>query len=72
MQISVPISKIIGFGKITQKFINDEIVWPDERMMGRSIWKYKLKLNIIYVLEWSAYLAMLSQQNEIGTYDDYV
>lgn len=49
--VTRPISKIVGFGKITQKFIDENMVWPDERMMRRSIWKYKLKLNIIYVLE---------------------
>lgn len=49
--VTSPISKIMGFGKVKEKFMDEEIVWSDERMMRRSIWKYKLKLNIIYVLE---------------------
>jgi hypothetical protein len=49
--VTRPTSKIVGFGKIARKFIDEEILWPDELMTMRPIWKYRLKLNIIYVLE---------------------
>ena len=49
--VTRPISRIMGFGKITKKFVDEDLVWPDEQIMRRSIWKYKLGLNVIYVLE---------------------
>ena len=45
-----PVKKIVGFGRITEKFINDDIVWPDEFMFNRSMWKYKMKFEIIFKL----------------------
>ena len=45
-----PIQKIIGFGKIDKKFISDNIIWPDEKLFKRSLWKYRIKFKINYMI----------------------
>ena len=34
--VTKPIQKIIGFGKITEKFITKNIIWPDETFFKKS------------------------------------
>jgi len=38
--------KIIGFGKITDKFIDEEPFWPEEKSFEKSIWKYKIEFKV--------------------------
>jgi len=47
--ITKPIQKLIGFGKITDKFYDEKLIWNDEILFKRSLWKYKLSFNIIHV-----------------------
>jgi hypothetical protein len=46
-----PIKKIIGFGKITEKFIDEKIIFPDEKLFKRSMWKYRIKIELLYILK---------------------
>ncbi len=45
--VTSPISKIIGVGQVEKKYIDDLIVWPEEKFANRSLWKYKFKLKIL-------------------------
>jgi hypothetical protein len=49
--VTSPVKRIIGFGTIKEKFVDEEIIWPDEKLFNRSIWKYRLKLNVCYVID---------------------
>jgi len=49
--VTAPIKKIIGFGIITNKFINDDVFWPDEKLFKKSIWKYRIKFHITYLIK---------------------
>ncbi len=52
--VTKPIQKIIGFGQITEKFIDDEILWADEKLFNRAIWKYRINFKLIHVIDdWS-------------------
>lgn len=46
-----PIGKIIGFGIITRKFIDELEVFPDERLFHRSIWKYRFEFKKIQIID---------------------
>jgi predicted RNA-binding protein len=48
--ITSPVSKIFGFGKILDKYIDHQILWPEEKLFGASIYPYRLKLEIIYFI----------------------
>ncbi len=51
---TVPIKKIIGFGKISGKFIDDEIFFPDEKLFKRGIYKYRINLeNLFLANDWN-------------------
>jgi hypothetical protein len=45
-----PLKKIIGFGKILNKYIEETIVWLDEKFFNKSLWKYRMRLEIMYVV----------------------
>ncbi len=47
--VTNPIMKIIGFGKVTDKFVNEDLTWDDEKLFKRSLWKYKIAFKIFYV-----------------------
>lgn len=49
--VTSPFKKVIGFGKITEKYIDDEVFWPDEKFFKRSLWRYHIRFNVIYLLE---------------------
>jgi predicted RNA-binding protein len=52
--VTNPTKKIIGFGKFERKFIDNKKIWVEEKLVDESIWKYKIKLKIIYVnANWS-------------------
>lgn len=49
--VTKPVKKIIGFGKVSKKFINNDLIWKDEKRFKRSIWKYKISFDIIHLCE---------------------
>lgn len=49
--ITDPIKKIVGFGVITDKVIEEDLIWPDEIFYQKSILKYRLKFSKIFLLE---------------------
>lgn len=52
--VTKPIQKIIGFGRITEKFIDNEILWSDEKLFKRVIWKYRINFKIIHLInDWN-------------------
>jgi hypothetical protein len=49
--VTSPVKKIVGFGTITDKYIDNNKIWPYEFFFNRSIWKYRFRFRIFYVLE---------------------
>jgi len=49
--VTAPISKIIGFGRVSDKFIDEKLFWPDEKLFKRCLWKYKVGFERINVIE---------------------
>lgn len=49
--VTSPVKKIIGFGMIETKFIDETKVWPDEIKFGIALWKYRFKFRKIYSLD---------------------
>ena len=49
--ITAPIKKIIGFGKIVKKYVEDDLFWPDEILFNRSLLKYRIKFDVLYRLD---------------------
>ena len=49
--VTQPLGKIVGFGKITDKYIDDQLVWHDEILFNKSIWKYKIRYDILYLVD---------------------
>jgi len=47
--VTAPLSKVIGFGRVSDKFIDDSLFWRDEKLFKRSLWKYKVKFDQIFV-----------------------
>lgn len=45
--VTKPIQKIIGFGKITEKFISKKIIWPDEKFFKRVLWENRIKFEML-------------------------
>lgn len=48
--VTAPIKKIIGFGIVEKKFTQEDLIWPDEKFFGRSIWTYRIKFSRLHVL----------------------
>ena len=53
--VTSPVKKIIGFGNISEKFIDEALFWPDEKIFKRTLWKYRLRFDIFF-----AYVIMSS------------
>lgn len=50
--VTSPIKKIIGFAKITGKYMNDsELIWKDELFFKRNVWPYKINFEIYHTVE---------------------
>jgi hypothetical protein len=49
--VTTPIKKIIGFAKITEKFVSKDFIWPDEKFFKRSLWGNRIRFEILTVLE---------------------
>jgi hypothetical protein len=48
--VTSPTKRIVGFGEINEKFVDDNIVWPDEKLFNISIWKYRIKFKVYYLI----------------------
>ena len=46
-----PIKKIIGFGKITKKFLDEELFFPDEILFKRPLWKYRVQFEVLRMID---------------------
>jgi hypothetical protein len=44
-----PTKKIIGFGKLKRKFIDETIFWPEEILSDKIIWKYRIQYSVIHI-----------------------
>ncbi|MDE1878098.1 MAG: hypothetical protein KGI07_06155 [Thaumarchaeota archaeon] len=49
--VTSPTMKIIGFGKVTNKFASEDLIWHDEKLFKRSLWKYKISFKIFHVCD---------------------
>lgn len=49
--VTSPVKKIIGFGSISEKFIDDDLFWPDEKIFRKSLWKYRLRFKTFFIIE---------------------
>lgn len=49
--VTSPVKKIIGFGVVTSKFIDESKVWPDEIRFDKALWKYRFEFRKIHVVE---------------------
>jgi len=47
--VTSPVKKIIGFGIVTDKLSNEDLVWMDEKRFKRSLWQYKIHFDIFHV-----------------------
>lgn len=57
--VTAPLKKIIGYGRIIEKFVNENKIWDDEKIFGKSIWKYKIKFEEIRLLkDWNRGVAV--------------
>lgn len=65
--VTTPIKKIIGFGKIIDKYIEDTIIWSDEKLFNRSLWNYRFELEIIYLIDdWNKGIRLTSIHLNVG------
>jgi hypothetical protein len=46
-----PIKKIMGFGVIEKKVLDETIFWPDEKLFQRSIWKYRIRFRVLHKIQ---------------------
>jgi hypothetical protein len=50
--VTSPVSKVVGFGKLTEKFADEKLIWPDEKLFRRPIWKYRIRFdNLILTVD---------------------
>ena len=50
-----PIKKIFGFGRVIEKFTDDELLWSDEQVFKRVLWPLRIRFEILFLLEnWNA------------------
>lgn len=60
--VTRPIKKIIGFGIITEKFIDDKLVFPDEKIFKRALWNRRIHFKTLHVSDdWSNGLSVPSE-----------
>jgi hypothetical protein len=62
--VTKPSSKIIGFGRITKKIIDERLLWDDELYFNRSLWKYKIEFTPIFIQKnWNQGIKLSSDRN---------
>ena len=46
-----PVKKIIGFGRLIEKFESHSLYWPDELLFKKIMWPFRLQLEIIHIID---------------------
>ena len=49
--VTSPVSGVVGVGSVTNKFVQDKPLWPDEIEANQVIYPYRFEFDIAYVLE---------------------
>jgi predicted RNA-binding protein len=49
--VTSPTKKIIGYGRIITKYFDEGIVWPDEKVFNKPIWKYRIGFKRLYLID---------------------
>lgn len=49
--VTSPVKKVIGFGQIKRKYIDTTLLWPDEKLFGRSLWKYRFEFDKMFTID---------------------
>ena len=49
--VTTPMRRVIGFGKLGEKFVDKSIIWPDEKLNEGVIWKYRIRYSIIHKID---------------------
>lgn len=49
--VTLPIRKIIGFGKVKKKYIGNDLLFRDEINFGRLLWKYRFNFQIEFLVQ---------------------
>ena len=49
--VTSPVKKVIGFGRLKRKFIDDTPIWPDELLFRRTIWRYRFEFEKFFVID---------------------
>ena len=50
-----PVNRVIGFGRIKKKFIDETLIWLDEILFRKPIWKFLLQFEKLYAIDdWTA------------------
>lgn len=49
--VTKPIQKIIGFGVIQNKIVDNKLIWPDELFFKKSLWPYRFQLKLFLNIE---------------------
>jgi hypothetical protein len=59
---TAPIKRVIGFGKVSKKFTDDSILFPDEKLFGKVMWLYRIEFSKICTIEdWNNGIAVPSR-----------
>lgn len=48
--VTSPVKKVIGFGKVVRKFIEETTIWSDEQLFRKPIWKYRIEFEILCLM----------------------
>ena len=48
---TLPVKKIFGFGKVSEKFVDDRVLWNDEKIFKRVLWPYRIRFKILFLQE---------------------
>jgi hypothetical protein len=52
--VTSPVKKIIGFGKIKNKFTGSDLVWKDEKLFERPLWNYRMNFDVLHLVnDWN-------------------
>ena len=49
--VTLPIKKIIGFGKVKKKYIGNDLLFRDEINFRRLLWKYRFNFQIEFLVQ---------------------
>jgi hypothetical protein len=49
--VTSPLSKVIGFGKVTEKFVDEKLIWLDEQLFQIPIWRYRIRFDKLTLID---------------------